>query len=251
MSLQGFQHAMCDLVASPDLCRRLASDPNALLALYDLSPRERRRLAAVVAQRGMSTNCTLYRVNRVTPLYELLPRSCFILGDDLRREAEAFWAVYPDTILQFLPEADRFAAFLRSRIRSGDLRNPWLEEVLEFEVAAGWLQFAGEESGSEPERADLGESQPPRLNPALKVICFRHEPAKLLKLLSELQPLPYELTEGEFWLLLRVRRGELQVGHIDTPLARLLRGIETGDALPLSPENAAALVGSDLVVMSG
>ena len=69
MSVASFQQALCDLIASPSLCRALRSDPDDVMANYELSDRERRRLVEAVWQRGMSTNCSLYRSNRVTPLH--------------------------------------------------------------------------------------------------------------------------------------------------------------------------------------
>src|SRR3981081_119963 len=93
MTLLGYQRALTTMIASPELCLRVRSDPNAALANYDLTPREHRRLAAVARQTGMSTSCTLHRVNRMTPIYSYLPLTCLLLGDDLMRETELFWSM--------------------------------------------------------------------------------------------------------------------------------------------------------------
>jgi len=69
MTMQAFQQAMCDLVASPDLCLMLVQSPEQVLGRYDLSDRDRRRLIAIVQQRGMLVNCSLYRANRLSPIY--------------------------------------------------------------------------------------------------------------------------------------------------------------------------------------
>src|SRR5262249_28404125 len=69
MTLLGYQQALCDMVASPALCVRVRKDPTSALSSYDISPKERGRLSAVAHQRGMSTNCTLHRLNRMTPIY--------------------------------------------------------------------------------------------------------------------------------------------------------------------------------------
>ena len=68
MSIAAFQQALCDLIASPRLCRELRAAPDGVLAHYELTERERTRLMQAVRQPGMSTNCTLYRSNRVTPI---------------------------------------------------------------------------------------------------------------------------------------------------------------------------------------
>lgn len=51
-----------------------------MLARYALSDREERRLLAVARQRGMATNCALYRANRLSPLRSFLPRTCSFLS---------------------------------------------------------------------------------------------------------------------------------------------------------------------------
>jgi hypothetical protein len=84
MSVASFQQALCDLIASPRLCLALRAAPEEVLENYELSARERARLCEAVWQRGMSTNCSLYRANRVTPLYMLLTYTCRSLGDQLR-----------------------------------------------------------------------------------------------------------------------------------------------------------------------
>jgi len=91
MSVASFQQALCDLIASPRLCLALRANPQDTLAGYQLSARERTRLMEVVWQRGMSTNCTLYRSNRVTPIYTLLNFTCRALGDQLAAVLDEFW----------------------------------------------------------------------------------------------------------------------------------------------------------------
>jgi hypothetical protein len=114
MSLEGFQRALADAVASPQRCLELRRD-GTLVEKYDLNDRERRRLLAIVGHEGMSHNCTLYRANRLTPLARSLPRTCDLLGDRLMHELEAFWAREPNTEVQFKLEAERFAHYLSER----------------------------------------------------------------------------------------------------------------------------------------
>jgi hypothetical protein len=195
VSLASFQRALCDLIASPDLCVRLNHAPDELWSRYDLSPRERRRLAAIVQQRGMSTTCTLYRVNRITPLYTLMPLTSFLLGDRLIAEAEAYWAEFPGSDLQFRLEVERFAGFLRARLRTGELEDPYLEEILDFETAAATLRYAGRSGGSDA---------------LVRIVHFRHDPELLLRLLTERRR-PLWLPAADAFVELDARRGALEL----------------------------------------
>jgi hypothetical protein len=91
MTAVAYQRALCDLIASPKLCLEVRRRPETALAPYELTARERRRLEAVVRQPGMSVSCTLYRVNRLTPLATLHPVSCRLLGSRFVVVAERFW----------------------------------------------------------------------------------------------------------------------------------------------------------------
>lgn len=196
MSLASFQRALCDLIASPDLCVRLTTDADSVLAPYELSARERRRLTEIVRQPGMSTTCTLYRVNRITPLYTLLPLTSFLLGERLLPEAESYWAEYPGSDLQFKYEVERFGRFLLARIRSGELDDPYLEEVLNFEVSAAALRYAR----SRDSDAEL-----------IRVVRFRHDPATLLELLAERRRPADNVAEGDFDVVLDARSADLEL----------------------------------------
>jgi hypothetical protein len=126
MSLDGFQRAVADLVASPRRCIELRQDPTALDRVdpygpYDLDERERRRLLAMVRHAGMSHHCTLYRANRLTPIGRGLPQTCELLGDRLSDELDTFWEREPDGEIQFRLEAERFVDHLHARLRAGEL----------------------------------------------------------------------------------------------------------------------------------
>src|ERR1051325_5309390 len=135
MTMEAFQRAMCDLVASPDLCIALLESPEEVLGRYDLSERDRRRLVEVVQQPGMFVNCSLYRANRLSPIYNLIPHTCFLLGDSLLDEATEFWKGFKETRLQFHDEVKEFAGFLRRRLEKGLLQKLMLAEVIEYELA--------------------------------------------------------------------------------------------------------------------
>jgi hypothetical protein len=117
MSLADYQRAFADLIATPILAAAARRDPISELGGYDLTAREQARLSAMIAAPAMSLNCTLYRVNRMTPIYPVLRRTCELLGDALMDELGSYWAATPETSLQFGPEAARFARWLRVAAR--------------------------------------------------------------------------------------------------------------------------------------
>lgn len=115
MSLDHFQRGLADLTASPELVRLVRIEPRALDYLYDLTPKETRRLAAIAASPGMEANCMLYRANRLAPVALNLPDLCDALGEQLNPLISAYWAAEPTTDVHFLVEADRFCRFLLAR----------------------------------------------------------------------------------------------------------------------------------------
>ena len=183
--MQAFQQAMCDLVASPDLCLALVQSPEQVLGRYDLSDRDRRRLVEVVQQPGMLVNCSLYRANRLSPIYNLVPHTCFLLGDALLDEATEFWKGFKETRMQFHEEVKQFGDFLRRRIESGLLQNPILAEVLEYELALNEFRYTPRLdvlARLELSKTVARESKRIRLHPLIRVLLFRHEPGRLLEL---------------------------------------------------------------------
>ena len=115
MSLAYFQMGLADLTASPDLVRLVRAEPRALDYLYDLTPKEARRLAAIAASPGMEANCMLYRANRLAPVVLNLPDLCDALGEQLNPLISAYWDAEPTTDVHFLIEADRFCRYLLAR----------------------------------------------------------------------------------------------------------------------------------------
>ncbi len=240
MSLRAFQQALADLVASPELCRSARADPASVLGRYELTPREERRLADVVRQRGMATSCALFRGNRLGPVYALLPFTCFLLGPRLAGELERFWAVHPRAGDANDRELGAFAEQLRARLASGELEDGVLGEVLEYEMASFALGLLP--AGAEPGAGGA------RLDPRVRVVRFRHDPAALLEMLGERRPPPYELEEGEFYLLLDARGESRRVGRIAPRLGRLLAALEADGEDALAPAEREALVGAGLAL---
>jgi hypothetical protein len=191
VTLLGYQRALCDLVASPQLCLSVRADAGALDS-YDLTRRERDRLVAVTAQRGMSTNCTLYRVNRITPLYSSLPLTCTLLGDDLIHEAERYWSDDKPGDLQFGPEARRFGRFLQHRLDEGAIASDCLAEVLELELAVSAMR-----SGD---------------GPPTRSVRFSHDPLPVLEALADgRQPDMEHAERGDFTVRLTIAHGRVEL----------------------------------------
>jgi hypothetical protein len=196
MAMLEFQRALCELIASPALCLAVREDPTAFLGRFDLTPREQQRLRDVVWQRGMSTTCSLYRSNRVTPLYTLLHSTCMVLGRDLHRMLDAYWASTELRDLEFRHEIDHFAHFLQLRLAAGDITSPFVREILEFEVAVNHLRFA-------PKRK-------PHEDPLVRVVRFDHDPALLLTSLAR-GVVPVVLPKAESYVVLRADGEDLRV----------------------------------------
>ena len=133
MSLEQFQRAFADLVASPPFCLAVQSSPE-LLDDYTLTWRERERLQAMASHPGMSHNCTLYRANRLTPIARCLPATCLHLGPRLRAEFDNFLATSDAFDLQFRGEAERFGRYLGARLACGAIEDPELRRCLDREL---------------------------------------------------------------------------------------------------------------------
>jgi hypothetical protein len=251
MSMDGFQKAMCDLVASPDLCVTLVESPDEVFKRYDLSDRDRRRLLAVVQQPGMEVNCALYRVNRLSPIYSLMPHTCFLLGDRLISEAIKFWESFDETRLQLNEEAERFGTFLLDRIEHSPNRNPLLADVIRYELILNEFRFTQRaEVLSRLQRDAVAANRSDRigLHPLIRVLLLHEDPKPLLRFLEDRQPLPYELAEGEFWLLLDAKAEELEARQIEAGLGRLLQALQAGIDLSLSTEDIETLVESGVAI---
>lgn len=193
MSLFGYQQALCDMVASPQLCLRVRGAAAALDG-YDLTERERSRLAAVAAQRGMSTSCTLYRVNRIAPLHAYLPLTCALLGDQLIREAERFWSEGKPGDLQFGPETQRFGRFLQRRLREGALADTYLGEVVALELAGNALRWG---------------AQPPT-----RTVRFVHDPVALLAPLAEGRRPDHAVPTGDYAVVVDASDGPITMSVV-------------------------------------
>jgi len=144
MSARDFQLAFASLIASPQTCCELLTAEGPFFSRFDLSEKEKLRLRAIVRQRGVSACCSLYRMNRVTPVYSQLSNTCALLKDKLIPLIEEFWQYLTKPSLQFREEVLEFGNFLMNKINVGAIGLPYLKEVLQLEIAMNELSYLPE-----------------------------------------------------------------------------------------------------------
>lgn len=180
MSIAEFQRAFADLIASPERCVGLRDGAAEALAEYDLTPRERQRLTVMARDEAMSINCSLYRVNRLIPVYSVLPHSCRLLAGRLMNELDAFWAASRHATLQYRWESWRFGLWLQERIAAGLLPDGPVEDAVRLELAI----FDAQAARRDDDRARQ------------RIVRLRYDADRLLDpaiLPDELEPLPHEI----------------------------------------------------------
>jgi len=173
MSLVDFQSAMAQLVIDQRFRTRVKRTGEAAIhtgGTYDLTPTERRRLAAAARDPGFSITETMYRGFRIGRVVKTLPLTFALLGERrIASELRRFWRVQPPTTVFYVDEALAFCDYLRGRIGARGLRGVYLEEVLEYERAGILLQRRDRE-GQLPHRQGVQ---------------FRHDPFLLLQALRD------------------------------------------------------------------
>jgi len=219
MSLGVYQEIFCRMVASPGFRDRVLEGPGQALNGLDLTERERQRLLAVAAQPGMLVNSAIHRANRLSPLDQALPLTCFLLGERLRGLLERYWSENPTEILQIPAECERFAAFLKNDIKAGRVDDPYIDEVLAFERTCTKLRFF-----TEAELRSLA-SVSDDLPPLVRIVTFRHDPLALLEALANLEPPATDIAAGEFHLLIDYRSGEADFRLVDARGLAAIRGL--------------------------
>lgn len=249
MSLLAFQLALADLSASVELCARVADDPDAALAGYELTPVERRRIEFAAGQQGMRVNVALYRYNRIVTLVAVLPGTIHLLGADARTVVDEYWAgLGPDRNMR--RESQRFAAFVRGALESGRVESPYLREVVDFEMARYEVAVADRPRLLEQvaRAAERWPDGPLVAHPLVRVATFTHDPAVLLTHVAYKRPPPYlDAAEGEFHVLLEGRGPQFAQRPLDPAAARLLLDPSTADD-PSLAEAVAQLVSEGLLV---
>lgn len=118
--LADFQQALADLVASPPLCNAVRADETVLAQRYCLSERERARLQAMARHRGMQAACSVYRMNRITPLMMNLRATLQALGERLPGLCSRYWAEHASGHTHFYLESARFCEWLAPQLAADD-----------------------------------------------------------------------------------------------------------------------------------
>lgn len=251
MSLESFQRALCDLIASPRLCHALRMAPDSTLASYELTARERQRLTTVVWQRGMSMNCTLYRSNRITPIYTLLNYTCLSLGEAFGPLMDQFWDAQDFMDGQFHSEVERFASFLRRRIADRTIASPFAGELLEFELARAELEFGPrkevlrELAGLPPPQAET----PCRLHPLARMVRFKHDPTVLLGAAAT-GVFPPDIAATDALLVLSLVDPELRVFRLSDATRCIFDDRDPPGVRRLTPRLVPELLNAGLLVPS-
>ena len=211
------------MVALPAFRERIVQQPDEALNGLELTARERQRLLAIAAQPGMRVNTAIHRANRLAPLDQTVPLTCFLLGDRLPEVLERYWFENPTENLQLPAECERFAAFLKKEIRANRVADAYVEEVLAFEQACIQLRFL---TRHELEAVNpLAEGLPDQI----RIVEFRHDPVRLLEALTNLQSPPDDLTAGEFHLLIDYRSDDPVFRLIDREGLAAIRGLVNRD----------------------
>ncbi len=144
MNSPDFQIAFAKLISSPQLCAKVLVDEEPFFTTFNLTEKEKMRLHSVIRQKGISACCSLYRMNRVTPVYTQLSNTSQLLGDTLIPLIEEFWIYYSETSLQFKEEVLAFGAFLMSKIENGLPDIPYLKEISQLEIIINELSYLPE-----------------------------------------------------------------------------------------------------------
>jgi hypothetical protein len=135
LSLAEFQNALSAMVMDEVFAQAVRDDATQALAVYDLEPRERERLAGIASQPGLRIGTFFHHSFRMTKIAYTLPRTKEKLGDKLGAVLMMYWGEYPNVHEYFDREARRFAAWLLEHSESDELKQVVREELAVLEVA--------------------------------------------------------------------------------------------------------------------
>lgn len=200
---------MADLVVSAEMRARVRDDAQTALAPYELSEKDSRRLQALASDRGMKAGNLIHNSFRLGMVADTLPKTRAVLGEQrFEQHIREYWRRVPSKNYRYAQEAFRFGDYLLAAMEAEQLDDPYLEEVLQYELTTV--------------RVLQQKNPPPRL------IEFRHDPEVLLPALDDpdVDARALDVEEGEYYVLVR----RLPSGDLD--------------ARPIPPELAAQLTGA-------
>jgi hypothetical protein len=189
VSIVEFQRALCDMTLRPALAAAVRRAGVGVLADYELSANEQRRLIDVVGQPGMAINCTLARANRFAPIADAFPLTCAVLKPHLRALLDELWGIHTPDTYQLAGEAAAFAAFLGDKLARGECNHQYAEEIFRYECAAWELIRARLRSSANPSDAAA---------PRSVTVRFEHDPRILIPRLESDESLPLDLPGGDY-----------------------------------------------------
>jgi hypothetical protein len=110
--LSDFQQALAEITASPRFCLAVRRNASLLRERYQLSERERRQVLAMAQHPAMECACSLYRANRLAPLFRNLPGTLEALHDRLESTLNDYWEAHPWPHRYGYLESERFCRWL-------------------------------------------------------------------------------------------------------------------------------------------
>lgn len=132
--LSDFQQALAEITASPRYCLAVRRDASLLQERYQLSERERRQVLAMAQHPAMECACSLYRANRLAPLFRNLPGTLEALREHLESTLNAYWEAHPWPYRYGYLESERFCHWLAPFATAGnapaELAQNWQTERL-------------------------------------------------------------------------------------------------------------------------
>jgi hypothetical protein len=204
VSLTGFQSALAQLIIDAEFSHCAKADIQDALGRYNLTALERRRLVAIAHDPHLGIARRIHRFFRINALLQSLPLTIRLLGHRrLGSLTESFWQLGAPRNYYYQREAARFGEFLTHLIECGELKDPYLLDIVRFELAA--LDLARSQQVKEDEVSEAcGTNRGdwcPSLSPGYRLVVFEHEPGELLSCLEGGEE-PKEIETGRYYLLL-------------------------------------------------
>lgn len=228
MSLIGFQKLFAHMVADPELCRRIKNNPDVLADKeYDLNDKEKARILHLVRQKGMGTNCMLYQINRFTPLMEHMPYTCRVLNPTIRQYTRAFWDSHLKTNFQFRDEVLLFARFILGQIQRGNITIPYLEDIVNFEMACNHIRFNVFDA---PSDRDVTAVYTPCLAKDTRMVYLKHDLRVLMDQLMDNPPgaeLP-SIPRLDTYYLIKLQPAGIEMEPIDEDMVLAIKANGAG-----------------------